>query len=237
MKKNLLALLLAMTMIASLAACGAKEDEKAPAEDQNTVTDTTTPDDAPATLPEDDQPATMPEEDEPAVMPEPEQPETPEVPEQKPEEKPEQPGQVVAPSTDLTSFYYQLYDRLYPQDINGNATGPFVGDMAEAPEALEAFYVGLSAVETNKLHVFFPQMTGVPYEVALVEVANSADVETVKAILESRVDIALQDPYAYPMVTDTWTNSCEIVVNGNCLMLVCSEDYQAYVDAFNALFA
>ena len=174
--KKLMTLLLAMTMLLTLAACGAKE-EPAPA----------------------------------------------------PEEKP-------AVEVDLNAFYEELYAELYPQDSNGDPTGPAVMDMGLEAEMAEGFYPGLAEL-SEQLHIFMPMMTGVPYELVLVKVADAANVETVKGILQSRVDLEAENQMNYPMVQENWELNSKIVDNGNYVMLVVSSDYEAYVEAFNALFA
>lgn len=172
--KKLMTLLLAMTMLLTLAACGAKE--------------------------------------EPA-----------------PEEKP-------AVEVELGAFYEELYAELYPQDADGNPTGPAVMDMGAEAEMAEGFYPGLAEL-SEQLHIFMPAMTGVPYELVLVKVADAANVETVKEILQARVDLEKDNQMNYPMVQENWELNSHIVDNGNYVMLVVSSDYEAYVEAFNALFA
>ena len=79
-------------------------------------------------------------------------------------------------------------------------------------------------------------------EIALVEVSNSADVETVKGIFQSRIDYQVGDGESpggawYPEPTEMWKNNSRIVSNGNYVMLVAFEDADAVVTSFNALFA
>ena len=162
------------------------------------------------------------------------EPSTPAVnPEPAPEVKPETPA---ATSIDLAEFYYGLYETLYPVDADGYSTGPFVEDFAQAPEMLDGFYPGLTAIAAKQMHVYMPMMSGVPYEVVLVEVENSSDVEAVKTILQARIDTEKSNQFAYPMVTENWELNSRIVTNGNYIMMVVSSDYQAYIDAFNAQF-
>ena len=75
-----------------------------------------------------------------------------------------------------------------------------------------------------------------------MEVSNSADVETVKGIFQSRIDYQVGDGESpggawYPEPTEMWKNNSRIVSNGNYVMLVAFEDADAVVTSFNALFA
>ena len=245
MNKKLIALLLAMAMMLSLAACGKKEE--APVEDAPEVEAETPEAEVPETevadpdvgvpaepTEEPNVPAEMPEvaPEMPEVQPEPEQkPEAPAVPEEKPEQS------APAASVDLGAFYNEIYAKLYPQDAEGNATGPFVSDMAEMQEMVDAFYPGLSALSTKQLHIFMPAMSGVPYELVLVEAANAGDVEAVKAALQSRIDTEMANHMNYPAVQENWANNSRIVSNGAYVLMAVAADCDAYVEAFNALFA
>ncbi len=133
----------------------------------------------------------------------------------------------------LADFYAETYDELYPVDSEGNPTGPFTEDFAQAPEMLEGFYPGLSDIETKQLHVYMPAMSGVPYEVALVEVADAADIEAVKTILQTRIDTESANQMNYPAVIENWELNSRIVVNGNYVMMAVCENCEDFVNAFN----
>lgn len=140
---------------------------------------------------------------------------------------------------DLEAFYTDLYDTLYPLDEEGYSTGPWVEDwaaMEEIPEILDTYYPGLFDLELNQAHIYIPGMTAVAYEVTLIEVANDADVDAAKAILQSRIDNQINNHHNYPMVIEAWQTSAQILTHGRYLMLVAGDDAAAYADAFNALF-
>lgn len=145
-------------------------------------------------------------------------------------------GSVEATPVVLADFYTAKYDELYPLDAEGNATGPYADDMAIDAETLEMLYPGLAAVETAQIHAYVPMMTAVAYEVVLVEVVNEADVETVKGILQARIDSQVAGGGWYPAVTEGWTNDSRIVSNGNYIMLAVGTDCDSFVESFNALF-
>lgn len=93
----------------------------------------------------------------------------------------------------------------------------------ENPEAIESVYTGLTAVETKQLVVYLPPVLGNACEIVMVETANAADAETVRGILQSRVDTAANDT-AYPENAEGWKNNAVITVNGNYVVLAAMPD-------------
>lgn len=89
----------------------------------------------------------------------------------------------------------------------------------ENPEVIESLYPGLTAVETKQLVVYLPPVTGNACEIVMVETANAADAETVRGILQTRVDNAANDT-SYPENAEGWKNHAEVTVNGNRVTLV-----------------
>ncbi|MDD6159834.1 MAG: DUF4358 domain-containing protein [Oscillospiraceae bacterium] len=128
----------------------------------------------------------------------------------------------------LAAFYATLFTD--PENT------PAVMDMTEMPDAMEAYYSGLSDIETKQCIIYMPMITAVAFEIALIEVANASDVKTVKAILQARIDNEINNNFNYPFVTENWTNNSRIVSNGNYIMMVAHEDCNSFVDSFNALF-
>ena len=110
-------------------------------------------------------------------------------------------------------------------------------------EALEAFYPGLSAVKTKQCAAYTAMISAAVGEIALVEVENAADVQTVKDIFQARIDYQVGDDQNpggawYPASIEGWKNGSRIVSNGNYIMLVAlSEGADTVVNSFNALFA
>ena len=237
MKKNVLALFLAVTMVLSLAACGSKEET--PAETPDVETEEVAPEVADPDVGVPAEPTEEP--DVPAVMPEVGVEEgeaelpvvTPEVeaPAEKPEEQPapeEKPA--AGQSVDLNAFYVSLtekYGENFPANMN----------LCEMQEMLDGFYPGLSAIAANQMMIYQPMMGAVVCEIALVEVADAADVETVKGILQSRIDTQIDGGAWYPESIEGWQKNSRIAVNGNCVMMIAYSECDAVVDAFNGLFA
>ena len=254
MKKNLTALLLALAMMMSLAACGAKEEAPA-ASGQQPAASTEAPDvtvELPEVDPDVDVPAAStegPVEDvmpavpaepgsegpsEPAVEPEaPAEPETPAVEPEAPVEpetptvEPEAPA--ASAGVDLNGFYTSLVDS-YGENFPANM------NLCESVEMLDAFYPGLSGISTNQLMIYQPMMGAVVCEIALAEVADSADVETVKGIFQSRIDSQVDGGAWYPESIEGWKNNSRIVANGNTIMMIAYSECDAVVEAFNGLF-
>ena len=251
MKKNIFALFLTVVMCLSLAACGAKKEETPVA--PPAVSE-------PAASVEDpgvDVPAASTEGPVSDVTPEvPAEPETPEVnapgsngpskpvepapaPEAQPEQNPVQPAPEEQPapeqsaesvSVDLNAFYQSLvqtYGENFPANMN----------LCEMVEMLDGFYPGLSGLETKQMMVYQPMMGAVVCEIALVEVADAADVETVKGIFQGRIDSQVDGGAWYPESIEGWKNNSRIAVNGNCIMMIAYSECDAVVDAFNGLFA
>ena len=232
MTKRLIALLLAMCLMLSLAACGSKNEEtttdepaveeEAPLpEEENVVIESEVVD------PEADVPAASEEEQEPAV----EMPTVDAEAEVKPEEAP-----VVTPDNapaaggaDLNAFYLSLMDT-YGENF------PATMNLCEAVEMLDGFYPGLSGIDTKQMMIYQPMMGAVVCEIALVEVTNSADVDAVKEILQARIDTQVDGGAWYPESIEGWKNNSRIVVNGNCVMMIAYSECDAVVDAFNGLF-
>jgi len=172
------------------------------------------------------------------------EPETPAVnPEPSPEVEPEAPA---ATAIDLAAFYNELYNKLYPLDADGMVTGPFATDLMDSEASgmtaedaalmLEMYYPGLKDIKANQLHVYIPGMSFSAYEVVLAELADASDMDTVKSILQSRVDAQASGGAWYPEAVEGWLNNSIIVSNGNYVMLAVGADAGVFVDAFNALF-
>ena len=126
------------------------------------------------------------------------------------------PAQDPAFGADLTAFYNDM--------MNAAEEGPFMMDLAADAEMLEGMYPGLAAVETKQLVVASPAMSAVAIEFAFAEVANAADVETVKNIFQTRIDTQVDGGAWYPETIEGWKNNSEIVVIDNYVcMFVCAE--------------
>ena len=260
MKKRLSALLLALAMILALAACGnteeSAEDEETPVQEETAGGEEADDEEEPADEaeePADEAPAeegnTASDPGSGSTKPAGEQstagqkPAEEQKPAQKPQEpakdetvsqptQPETPAEPAAEGVDLAAFAASV--------TADQETWP--GMMAMEVEALEAFYPGLSAIATKQCVVQMAMISASGDEIALVEVENSADVETVKAIFQARIDYQVGDGETpggawYPAPTEMWKSESRIVSNGNFVMLVAHNGADGVVSSFNALFA
>ena len=142
---------------------------------------------------------------------------------EKPEQKPEEPADnASSDSGDLQAFYDDM-----------TSTYEFQTLQAFSGEILDSYYPGMSEVDTKQCLIMGTMMSMNNGEFCLVEVSNSSDVETVKAILQSRVDYMAESGAWYPGPTELWTNSSRVVSNGNYVMMVVHESCDDIVDAFN----
>ena len=234
--KKLTALLLAMSLCLALSACGAKET--APEAPEAPAASTEAPDvtvELPEVDPDVDVPAASTEGPEEIEMPTvpaepgsegPSEPETPSVEVEEPA-APEMPA--VSSGVDLNGFYTSVcttYGENFPANMN----------LCESGEMLDAFYPGLSGLETKQLMIYQPMMGAVVCEIALAEAANEADVETIKGIFQSRIDSQVDGGAWYPESIEGWKNNSRIVANGNTIMMIAYSECDAVVEAFNALF-
>lgn len=97
-------------------------------------------------------------------------------------------------------------------------------------------YPGLSDVKTHQCLPYINMMTMNSGEIALVEVASSGDVDTVKGIFQDRIDAQVAGGAFYPSAIEAWQNNSRVVSKGNYVMMVVHEDCDAIVNEFNALF-
>ena len=129
-------------------------------------------------------------------------------------------------SADLQAFYDSTFT---------GENMPMMGVMDK--EALDAFYAGLTALELKQCIVAMPMISAVPAEVALVEVADAADLAKVEEIFKARIAYQIEGGAFYPATVEAWEKSTEIITHGNTMMMICMDPKDEVVKAFNALFA
>lgn len=129
-------------------------------------------------------------------------------------------------SVDLAAFFTKI-EKDYDMSSMEAADG----------ELIENCYPGLSAIQTQQLAVYICMMNPSPNgDVVLVQVKDSKDVATVKAIFQARIDSMVNGGAWYPEPTRIWTEQSRVVSNGNYVMMVVGEDCDSIVKDFNALF-
>ncbi len=115
-------------------------------------------------------------------------------------------------------------------------------------EMLAGAYPGLADVNTLQCAVYAPMMSFAAMELALVQVADAADIDTVKAIFQTRIDAQVAGGAWYPAAIEGWQNHSHIVTSGNYVFMVVTSGYQEtaedpiietaqeFIDAFEAAF-
>ena len=109
----------------------------------------------------------------------------------------------------------------------------FIASLDEAPmmmdvtdDVVETFYPGLSAIECKQSVLVTAAISAVAYEIAMVECADSADVETVQGIFQSRIDSQVDGGAMYPATAEAWEGA-EILTSGNVVALIVAGQDQA----------
>ena len=109
-------------------------------------------------------------------------------------------------------------------------------------EVVDTFYPELKQLDNQELLVYMCERDPAPVgDFVLVKTASDEDAETVKQLLQDRIDYMVGDGNGpggawYPEPTEMWENQSRIVANGSYVMLVVSEDCEKIVADFNALF-
>ena len=126
----------------------------------------------------------------------------------------------------------EFYQTIFTDPENTPAMVPMEAEM------LDAFYPGLSSVERKQTVAYMPMITAVACEIVMVECANAADVETVKAIFQDRITSQVENHFNYPAVIEAWEKEAQVVANGNYVaMFLVSGMTDQVVSAFNAAVA
>ena len=151
------------------------------------------------------------------------------VAEELPGEKPENPS---SSSVDLKAFYDSII-------ASAGDNAPFMMDVVTdlGVDGIESFYPGLTGIAANQQLIYMPAMSAVACEIVMIECANAADVEAVKAILQARIDAQVAGGAWYPETIEGWEKNSDIVVNGNYVaMFVIPEGMMDAATEFGKLF-
>ena len=137
-------------------------------------------------------------------------------------------SQTGAEAPDLQAYYDDFIASL------GEDNAPMMMEVTD--DLVDSVYPGLSDYELKQKGLQTAAISAVAFEMALVEVSDSADVEAVKGIFQSRIDSQVEGGAMYPATIEAWQNA-EVLVQGNVVALIAAGEQQtAAVDAFNALF-
>ncbi|MCI2057501.1 MAG: DUF4358 domain-containing protein [Oscillibacter sp.] len=256
MKKRWIALLLALAMTAALSACGSatSADASGSSVQSSAESSSSASSSAASSTEEEGAVSSGTSSEEESTEPE-TQPEQTPTQTEKPSTQTEKPStQTTKPNTTKPST--SKPDTTKPSGGSSSATQPesgktvdlsafyttlssdpnFPSMSAVSGDALDSLYAGLNDLKPKQCLVYMPMISAVASEVALVECASSADVQTVKTIFQARIDYQIEQGAFYPATVEAWQNSAKIVSNGNFVMLVCGDSADTTVSAFNALF-
>lgn len=102
-------------------------------------------------------------------------------------------------------------------------------------EMLEVNYPGISDVDTQQVFAQTAAISAVAFELVLVACTDSADVETVREIFETRIETQTAGGAWYPATIETWSEA-QIAEHDNIIMLIAGENASEIVEAFEAQF-
>ena len=132
-------------------------------------------------------------------------------------------GEKAAQAPDLNAFYEDYMASL--------DEAPMMMDVTD--DVVETFYPGLGSISLKQSVLTTAAISAVAYELALVECADSADVETVRDIFQARIDSQVEGGAMYPATAEAWEGA-EILTSGNVVaLIVAGQDQDAAVSAFN----
>lgn len=109
---------------------------------------------------------------------------------------------------------------------------PMMMDVTD--DVVETFYPGLSAIDLQQSVLVTAAISAVAYEIAMVECADSADVETVQDIFQTRIDSQVDGGAMYPATVEAWENA-DILTSGNVVaLIVAGQDQDTAVSTIGA---
>ena len=111
-------------------------------------------------------------------------------------------------------------------------------DMGELmTDMLNNYYPGLADLDLEQMEIYMSMISFSSGELALAQAKSADDAAQVKDIFQARIDSkTTEGPNNYPDEVEMWQRSSKLVTNGEYVMLVCAEDCDAIVSAFDALF-
>lgn len=87
-------------------------------------------------------------------------------------------------------------------------------------EELDSFYPGLNDIEFKQKVAYMAPVTGAAFEVIMVEVANTDDVDKVQGIFEARIKEGAEGDYCDPTQNGYWLNEAKVHVLGNYVGMI-----------------
>ena len=131
-----------------------------------------------------------------------------------------------ADAPDLQAYYDDFMASLGEEDA------PMMMEITD--DLVDSMYPGLSDYELSQRVLHTAAISAVAFEMALVEVADAADVEAVKGIFQSRIDSQVEGGAMYPATVEAWQNQSHIVDRENYVALFVGEGSDQMAELFNA---
>ncbi|MCD7792582.1 MAG: DUF4358 domain-containing protein, partial [Oscillospiraceae bacterium] len=129
-------------------------------------------------------------------------------------------------TVDLLAFYQSIEEEY---GLNGQ--------MALEGDYLDGFSPGLSDIETLQLVAYTSMIGSVVSEFVFVQCADSADAETVAAILQARADAQAEGGAWYPASMTDWEKTVVLTgEDGFAAMIALGDDSDAVAEKYLALF-
>ncbi len=110
-------------------------------------------------------------------------------------------------------------------------------DGGTVEEQIASYYPGLETYGAKQLVLKAAAIMAVPYEFALVELADEANAQAVADIFQARIDAQVEGGALYPMTVEAWEKA-QVITHGSVVALICAGEEQAdAAAAFEKLFA
>ncbi len=107
------------------------------------------------------------------------------------------------------------------------------GDTAQSVDLKKVAEDAIASIDSED--VILPPVAGNACELVMAEAASPADAETVRSILQNRVDSAANDT-VYPDNAEGWKNGAVVTVNGNYVVMAVLPSGVEMPAAFKAQF-
>ena len=127
------------------------------------------------------------------------------------------------PEVDFMTFFTYVMDNYEIPSLDGTPLDS---------EFLANFYPELSEIETAKTEVHIAMMSSVACELAMVEVNDIMDINTVQDALQARIDAQINGGAFYPATIEAWETSSIIVTQGKYMCMYVGPEYENIVNDF-----
>lgn len=133
---------------------------------------------------------------------------------------------------DLDAF---CTDMISKHNVEALMLGPYDRDI------VDNYFPGLTDIPAKQLVAYGAVITMNTTEFVFIEVEDSGDVETVRAILQARIDeqVGTDDEPGdawYPSAIEAWKNNSTVISHGNYVAMIVCKQYSGIAEDFNALF-